>query len=287
MNAKVETFTPEQARKALDTSPGNRPTKQWWVQSLANIIREGRFRLTGQPIIFDERGRLMDGHHRMLGCISADIPITVLVVRGSLRQNFPDIDYSVPRSLSDIAGLNGYTQCRQVSAVTQFLWAWLNGKMTTATEIATHCRIAGYNAQVMLDFLTANPSIVEVVAESRETGLESGLRPSTVGALMFLFRKGDAEVSNEFWSAVKTGEMLGVDDPRKRLRDMATGWRIRSMRISPWETTVSCIRAWNMYTSGESCKGIRYAAVKIMPKINLVPDEWQHGASVMLQESTR
>lgn len=278
MQTKVETFTPEQAQKALATSPGNRTIKRAWVQSLSNIIVTKHWRLTGQPIIFDQFGRLMDGHHRLLACVAAGIPITVLVVRGSDRDNFPDIDNVVPRSFADVASLNGYAQGRAIAAIAQFVWAWQRGLLSPGAEVANQTKPWGYNAQVMLEVLGHYKSIALAVVPSQEVTASIGIRPSVVGGLMFLMKTGDPEMADEFWNAIRTGEMLGANDARKRLRDMALGWRMRQMRITPWEACVACIRAWNTYTDGETCKTIRYSGATEIPKLNFVAKEWQLGA---------
>jgi len=80
----LETITPRLAREYLATDEGKnrRPSKNH-VQYLADSISRGEWvQITGQPIAFDKMGRLVNGQHRLLACIQANLPINVEIVRG-------------------------------------------------------------------------------------------------------------------------------------------------------------------------------------------------------------
>jgi hypothetical protein len=85
-------------------SLGNRRLAKSWVSGLADDMLHGRFRLTGQPIIFNERGVLVDGHHRLTALAQSGVTCEMLVVRGTSVEAFEAIDRGRRRSSADVTG---------------------------------------------------------------------------------------------------------------------------------------------------------------------------------------
>lgn len=81
MKTKVESITPETARKYLKSNTSNRNVRQLAVSEYANEMRSGRWLLTHQGIAFDSEGVLIDGQHRLLAIIEAGVPIEMMVSR--------------------------------------------------------------------------------------------------------------------------------------------------------------------------------------------------------------
>jgi hypothetical protein len=65
------TITPQQAEQLLRRNrPGaNRKVQLSTVQYYGHQMRAGEWPKTGQPLIFDEHGVLIDGQHRLWGCL--------------------------------------------------------------------------------------------------------------------------------------------------------------------------------------------------------------------------
>ena len=59
----VETITPQKAQEYLAKSGGNRNISKPVVTSYATTMREGKWILNGEPIVFDVDGVLLNGHH--------------------------------------------------------------------------------------------------------------------------------------------------------------------------------------------------------------------------------
>ena len=84
----VECITPAQAEKYLETSPENRISacSRRVVKTYADAMLNGEWVLNGETIVFDEDGRLMQGHHRMLAVVESGCSIDFLVVRNVPRE---------------------------------------------------------------------------------------------------------------------------------------------------------------------------------------------------------
>jgi hypothetical protein len=99
--AGVMEITPEIAKEMLDTSPGNRRLREWYVDLLAASMRRGEWRVTSQGIGFDELGRLRDAHHRLHGCIKSGVSFWSVVVLGLRVDAYEVTDIGITRTYSD------------------------------------------------------------------------------------------------------------------------------------------------------------------------------------------
>ncbi len=110
MNEKVmisiEEITPEIAEKYLDLNyESNRPLKQVSVNQLARDMSEGNFILNpSAPIIFTEKGKLIDGQHRLWACVQSGCSFKSFVVRGADEKTYEVIDIGNTRSVADVVG---------------------------------------------------------------------------------------------------------------------------------------------------------------------------------------
>lgn len=83
MTCKVETITPEMAKRYLEhNSSFNRGVSPNKVNIYAKDMRDGAWQLNGEGIMFNDRGILINGQHRLSAIVKADVPVKMLVIRG-------------------------------------------------------------------------------------------------------------------------------------------------------------------------------------------------------------
>lgn len=102
----ISLITPKLAQAMLESSLGNRAIRGWYVDVLANAIKRGEWSLTNQGIAFDKYNHLIDGHHRLLACIQANIPITVICVYGISQEGYDAIDQGINRKVYDVLAID-------------------------------------------------------------------------------------------------------------------------------------------------------------------------------------
>lgn len=79
----VERITPSIAAEYLKKNmPLNRRINSSRVETYADDIRRGGWKLNGESICFNEKGELIDGQHRLLAIIKAGVPAEISVIRG-------------------------------------------------------------------------------------------------------------------------------------------------------------------------------------------------------------
>jgi len=108
------TITPQMAEDLLRRNrPGaNRKVGFSVVQYYARQMRNGDWQPTGQGMIFDEHGVLIDGQHRLWAGLYSGVPFTTYVLTGvkAIPRLFAYIDNSKPRNPAtalQTAGYNG------------------------------------------------------------------------------------------------------------------------------------------------------------------------------------
>ena len=94
-------ITPEIAKEMLETSPGNRRLREWYVDLLAASMARGEWRVTSQGIGFDDIGRLRDAHHRLNACIKSGVSFWSVVVLGLRPDAYEVTDIGIIRSYAD------------------------------------------------------------------------------------------------------------------------------------------------------------------------------------------
>jgi hypothetical protein len=107
-------ITPVMAEELLRRNPpgANRKASLATIQYYAMQMKSGAWPKTGQPLIFSENGMLIDGQHRLWGCLFSGVPFTTYVVTGvpEYPELFAYIDNCRPRSPAaalQTAGFNG------------------------------------------------------------------------------------------------------------------------------------------------------------------------------------
>lgn len=99
--ATVMDISPTLAKEMLETSPGNRRLRGWYVDLLAASMKRGEWRVTSQGIGFDILGRLRDAHHRLHACIKSGVSFQSVVVFGMRTDAYEVTDTGMLRTYAD------------------------------------------------------------------------------------------------------------------------------------------------------------------------------------------
>jgi len=99
--ATVMDIAPALAKEMLETSPGNRRLRGWYVDVLAAAMKRGEWRVTSQGIGFDVHGRLRDAHHRLTACVQSGVSFQSVVVFGLRTDAYEVTDTGMVRTYAD------------------------------------------------------------------------------------------------------------------------------------------------------------------------------------------
>lgn len=102
LDQRVMTVTPALAERWLTMNKNNRRLRPSHVTHLANQMKQGRWMLSPEPIVFSKRGRLLDGQHRLNAVIQSGCDIKASVALVENEEVFSILDQGLKRTNSDI-----------------------------------------------------------------------------------------------------------------------------------------------------------------------------------------
>ncbi len=112
--AEYQLVTPGQAQLWLDKAALNRNVMWRKVEVYAAMMKRGDWLQTGQGIIFNESGELIDGQHRLLAVVKADIPIWLMVTTGVKARAQLVMDQGMLRKAHDQIHIQEGFECQPV-----------------------------------------------------------------------------------------------------------------------------------------------------------------------------
>jgi len=106
VTCELLTVTPNMAHEWLNGMGKNRRVRQGRIDLYAQQMKRGDWMVTGQGLAFDERGKLIDGQHRLAAVIKADKPIEMMVTRGLKVGTQLVLDQPIARQIHDQISLD-------------------------------------------------------------------------------------------------------------------------------------------------------------------------------------
>ena len=262
--AQIEQITPEQAGMLLEHNTRNRNISRQRVLAMAEKIRNGQFKLTGQAhVIVGSDGVLLNGQHTLSAVIEADHPITTVVARDVDPFAFDAIDTGMKRTAAQVMQMTGHQNAAALAAsIRNYLI--LDGMIRTDSgwTLPNEARIN--NEDVYAEFFrdTVGWSWAASLAQGRaSTARNTGilLAPSPLGTFAFLTQATGTEMDEieEFVDLVisDVGHVEGQPQTTLRRR-LAQQNRNRNSTAKRIDTVASWCKGWNAFVEGRQIERI-------------------------------
>lgn len=231
--AQLMTITPEIAKGWLSRNQSNRRVKNVRVLELSTSMAAGRWRVNGETIKISEGGTLIDGQHRLLGCVKSGVSFDSFVITGLPNEIFDTIDIGVTRTGGDVLGIVKTHNAAATSAAIKWVY------IIRANVPCNTYRMPPY---AVLEALRAEPGIEASV--SRGLVARSLIAPGLAGALHYLFSEKDPEAADAFFKDVGHGVGLERGDAVLLLRERLMRERMQRTQLKRDEICALCIKAW-------------------------------------------
>lgn len=257
VSISIEEITPDRARELLGSNEHNRNVRQRKVDQYAIDMRSGEWRLTGEPITISENGHLINGQHRLLACVQAEVSFVTAVAHNVPPDAMVSMDTGARRNLADLLTLNGYTSASILGAAVNNALRWEHGQVFSSWT-PTHAQALRWLQQ------NENESITMWVSRWVESSRApmSLRRAVAVPFMHFVSKSTDDAIIAEFFSNLINQNFRGTDDPVRALRRVLENYSMRSHVRTPWNQQLALlIKAWNAYVTGQGMSECRWRAV--------------------------
>src|SRR5690625_342922 len=205
--------TPQMAKAMMQRNESdewrNRPKSERNLRRMTRSIKEGRWAYTGQPIIFSETGRLLNGQHTLTSCINADTSIDVLVVFDVPDESFKYMDIGVKRGAAQILSIENIANSTFIAAASRILMIYMRNPRWAGD-------LANYDIEPdeILEFYESHADLQESRAAAMRFYKTKLFPPSWAGALHYICAQKDRAAADEFFYRVATGiGLTGESDP--------------------------------------------------------------------------
>lgn len=238
---------------------GQRPIYRPKVLQMADDMRNGRWKMNGETIIFDEIGRCLDGQHRLSAVVEAGVAVEFLVVKNVKSNTFHTIDTGRARTPGHALQIAGYRNANQLAAAARILRFYQRGDwaLYTAWTIT--------NEEILMT-VRAHPELVTLKPPSKIT------RRILASAYLFLrYTTGciDENKSDLFFDLIESGHER-EQNPAVKFRNTALLLMSRKHKPSKMELLGLAIKSFNAYMAGREVRALRISRNEQFPR--LIPD---------------
>jgi hypothetical protein len=133
---EIATVTPWLASRWLATNDGNRRLRPGVVDRYARAMKDGDWKLTPEPIIIADTGRLLNGQHRLNALVQAEVSLRMLVITNVSEDTFSALDRGQSRSFIDNTGTaKKLAEVARLAASVMSVRAPTDGEMLRVSEM--------------------------------------------------------------------------------------------------------------------------------------------------------
>ncbi len=242
-------ITPAIAKEMLEHNTNNRHLRRRRVSNLAQEMSRKQWLTTGEAIKFDIKGILIDGQHRLEGCVEAKITLKQqLVVTGLSEETFSVIDSGMKRTANDIlssAGIANGSAIAPVAKLVGVIQAGMNPYRSDVRQLITRQDIVSWS-ESNLETIDWSIRLARTVYDSAGLGNRTALISL---AILAEKNKHSKEKIEQFFAALSSGEGLTASSPVLALRS----WLIKSSNKGANASVIhlaNYILAFNNWTQG-------------------------------------
>ncbi|MFC0406717.1 GAF domain-containing protein [Roseomonas elaeocarpi] len=243
VSLQFETISAQDAGRYLLMGAEDATPSRKDVDAIARDIATGRWKVNAQPVCFSRSGRLLDGHHRLMAVIAANIAVPVLVVRGLAEEAERTFDYHTQRSSAARHPLSNFGDAALAAAMANLLWRREHRRAAMRAKKATPAEV-----QQILD---RHPRLLALRGFGRRM-IAYG-RASVMGYAAYVVEREDPAMAGLFLRALETGANLAEGHPVLALRDqMQSLRREQATQDKQFEALMDGWRRFKAYQSGNT-----------------------------------
>jgi len=190
------------------------------VEEYIRLMDKGMWYLTGQDIIFNSRGQLVNGFHRVFSGSQSKSGFKTYVTTNIPEEFIPYMDTGRPLSPSDLFKMKGYKYYQDIYPIVKFILSWELGEVADQFQ-RTYKRTHWSNSEIDESYLKHENSIVSTIKISYKARkvIRSGVL-NFLGWWMVKFIPNGEFLWDEFITGLALGADLKKGSPTLSLRNL-------------------------------------------------------------------
>lgn len=254
-------ITPEIAAEMLAYNDRNRPLTKNVVTRYAEEMAAGQWEYTRVPIIFSDKGRLIDGQHRLTACVESGAIIETDVAFGAPDEAFAFIDIGKTRTAGDIFAINGVQDSSTIAAAIKWVYKYNELKALNNGGL----RLS--NAE-LYEYYLQHKGLHDSTKFASKANKTKIVAPSLITALHYLCAGKSRSQADAFYSLLCDGlGATGRFDPAFVVRNKLLDAAMSGDRMGTNMAAGLMINAWNLHRGGLSARGLRFDPNKAFPRV--------------------
>lgn len=256
---RIETVTPAMAEKWLAGNVRNRHLRPSRVASHVGILQRGEWELTGDAIVFDEEGTLINGQHRLSAIAEVGRSARLVVLRGVPTRAQDVMDAGLKRSVGDVLRLRGYTRWFGLAAALNWLYRLDYIEETGNVHYASPGdRPTAPQLLYLLEECSDLPEYLKGAESLIKRARKLGLRLGMTTAVWYRMAEVDAEEAEAFFESLRTGLELKATDPIYQLRRILLNDSSAIGRMGDYRQAALICKAWNSWREGKPVQNLAW-----------------------------
>ena len=255
MKIALETITPGDAKRFLESNNHNRPLNKTHISTLVKEIENGRWKVNGDAIRLSTN-RLIDGQHRLHAVIESGIAIKTVVIREIADDVFDTIDAGKKRTGADTLYVRGEVDTNNLAASIAIVGQYMSGRTIG---------VGRYSNTEIEEIFENHPGIKDSLNQCRET--KKLIPRSMMIACHYLFSKKDKTMADQFMQELVDGKNFSEGDPVYVLRERLMDNAMSKSKLRRNHLMALVVKAWNHKRSGAKIKILKLFSNEAFPVI--------------------
>ena len=268
--------TPKKAKELIGLNyKGNRNLITSRVDMYAGELQRGLWMATGEPVIIDWYGSILNGQHRLAAIIKTGIPAKLDLRYGVDPAAYDVIDTGRARVLSDILPIENP---RQVSSLYRLYLSYLGTEGAGYTHFGKTSPAAFKEDRPgAVEWATKHEKLLTKIINTcyRDKEARNLLRPPAVfmGFYFWVARKSPKEADDFFRILIDgVNYEYGKNDPIRQLREQirflsAPTSKRKGGSMPLWMHGAMIIKSWNVWMEGETIRQLRMLHTEKWPRM--------------------
>lgn len=245
---QASVVTPSVAKLLLEKNKRNRGVSTATVAAYVRDIKSGAWELNGETIKVSVDGDIIDGQHRLLAIIKADLPVKVFVIGGLLKEVQMTVDTGRKRSFSDELGMRNVVNSKAlVATIRQCLaheFLGFGGSSKSHNLVTSH--------EIEEFYLAHSTSLQEVMPLSKKLAKDINIAPSIIAAMYLTLSNIDKDATYDFFHSLAMRTTAGDGDPRLALLRSLDAIGRKTSHNAPALVAYSLVfRSWNAWRKNQ------------------------------------